>query len=272
MKAATLAFSQVPAAGRATGYRLQPVGTHLAESPLPHGLFGAMGGLLTNANDRGKYVAFHLPAWPPRDDAEAGPVRRSPVREMSQLWTPANLTAVNAGRVLRVTHSGYGLGIRSDCRFQHIVGHSGGLPGFGSYMAWLPEHGVGIYAMATLTYSGAAGTISQAWDLLRRTGGARKRETTPPSPALAKMRGHIWNLWREWTDAEGKEIAAINLFLDAPIYQRRDSIRRLKEQVFSTLAPTRPPSVQHLEFRKLESPGFRMAAPTGDPAGVACPE
>ena len=116
------------------------------------------------------------------------------------------------------------------------------------------------------------------------------------------MRGHIWNLWREWTDAEAKEIAAMNLFLDAPIAQRRASIQKVKDEagacsaagpvipenwlrgqfnltcatgtvgVFFTLAPTQPPSVQHLEFRKLESPTFRMAAPTGAPAGVACPE
>ena len=33
-------------------------------------------------------------------------------------------------------------------RFEHIVAHGGGLPGFGSYMAWLPEYGVGIFAMA----------------------------------------------------------------------------------------------------------------------------
>ena len=57
------------------------------------GVFGAMGGLLTTANDLGAYVAFHLSAWPPRDDAEAGPVKRASVREMAHLWTPANLTA-----------------------------------------------------------------------------------------------------------------------------------------------------------------------------------
>jgi hypothetical protein len=32
-----------------------------------------MGGLLTTATDRGKYVAFRLSAWPARDDPEAGP-------------------------------------------------------------------------------------------------------------------------------------------------------------------------------------------------------
>ena len=57
-----------------------------------------MGGLLTTAEDLGKYVAFHLSAWPPRDDAETGPVRRASVREMAHLWTPSNLTARGRGR------------------------------------------------------------------------------------------------------------------------------------------------------------------------------
>jgi CubicO group peptidase (beta-lactamase class C family) len=297
MSASTFEFATVPSATRATGYRLKPDGTFEEEQPLPHGVFGAMGGLLTNANDLGKYVAFHLNAWPPRDEADPGPVRRSSVREMSHLWTPANLNATPAA----ASHSGYGYGlsIRSDCRFQHIVGHGGGLPGFGSYMQWLPEYGVGIFAMASLTYSGPAKTIGQAWDVLLKTGGLQRRQL-PPSPALTAMREPLWQLWRQWDDAKAKQIAAMNLFLDAPIPQRRAVIAKLQSEagactaagpvipenwlrgqfnlscangtvgVFYTLAPTQPPLIQHLEFRRLQSPQMRMVAPTGPPAGVAC--
>jgi CubicO group peptidase (beta-lactamase class C family) len=115
-----------------------------------------MGGLLTTATDLGKYVAFHLSAWPARDDEDAGPVRRASVREMAHLWTPSNLTARLINAKLQASETGYGFGLRvtSDCRFEHIAAHGGGLPGFGSYMAWLPEYGVGMFAMATLTYSG----------------------------------------------------------------------------------------------------------------------
>ena len=168
-------------------------------------------------------------------------------------------------------------------------------------MAWLPEHGVGIFAMATLTYSGPSKPISQAWDALNKTGGLQKRET-PPSAKLTEMRGHIWDLWKDWDDAKAKRIAAMNLFLDAPISQRRAVIEKVKSEVgvctaagpvipenwlrgqfnltcakgvvgvFFTLAPTKPPLIQHLEFRKLESDKVRMVAPTGPPAGVACAE
>src|SRR5579864_367021 len=96
MDASTFEFSQVPAANLAVGYRLQPDGTYLEEPPLPQGAFGSAGGLLTTATDLGKYVAFHLSAWPSRDDAEAGPVRRASVREMSHRWTPSNLTGARS--------------------------------------------------------------------------------------------------------------------------------------------------------------------------------
>jgi len=301
MQDSAFEFSDVPAGRRAVAYRLRPDGAYAVESPLPRGVFGSMGGLLTSAADLGRYVAFHLSAWPPRDDADSGPVRRSSVREMAQMWTPANLTARGADGTLTASQSGYGFGLRvsSDCRFERIVGHGGGLPGFGSYMAWLPEYGVGIFAMANLTYAGPAEPISKAWDALLRTGGLQKREL-PPSPALSRMREHLINLWNDWNDAEAKSIAAMNLFLDAPAAQRRLEVRSLKAAVgdcrifgpmraenwlrgqfnlgcangtvgvFFTLSPTQPPLVQHLEFRKLSSDAVLMGAPTGAPAGVSC--
>ena len=151
-----------------------------------------MGGLLTTATDLGKYVAFHLSAWPPRDDEDAGPVRRASVREMAHLWTPSNLTARLVNGKLQASETGYGFGLRvtSDCRFEHIVAHGGGLPGFGSYMAWLPDYGVGMFAMATLTYSGPSEPISQAWDAMLKTGGLRKRELPPTTPADRDARPH----------------------------------------------------------------------------------
>ncbi len=301
MDGSTFQFGDVAAARRAIGYRLKPDGTYAEEPPLPHGAFGSMGGLLTTANDLGKYVAFHLSAWPPRDDDDAGPVRRASVREMAHLWTPSNLTARLIDGQLSASQTGYGFGLRvtSDCRFEQIVAHGGGLPGFGSHMQWLPDYGVGIFAMATLTYAGPAQPISQAWDAMLKTGGLRKREL-PPTTLQTEMRGHILNLWKRWDDAEAKRIAAVNFFLDAPAAERQAEIRALKTEVgectdagavmpenwmrgqfnmtcakgtvgvFFTLAPTQPPAVQHLAFQKLASPAERMGAPTGAPAGVSC--
>jgi hypothetical protein len=42
--------------------------------------------------------------------------------------------------------------------------------------------------------------------------------------------------------------------------------------VFYTMAPTQPPAVQHLAFRKIANEDVRLVAPTGPPAGVSCVE
>jgi CubicO group peptidase (beta-lactamase class C family) len=297
----TFQFSDVPASGRAVGYRLKPDGTYQEEPPLPHGVFGAMGGLLTTADDLGRYVAFHLSAWPPRDDPEAGPVKRASVREMAHLWTPSNLTLRRVSGELRASETGYGYGLRvtSDCRFETIAAHGGGLPGFGSYMAWLPDYGVGLFAMATLTYAGPAEAVNKSWDALLKTGALRKREL-PPTRLQSEMRESLAGLWRHWDDAQAKRIAAMNLLLDAPSAERQAEIQKLKDEVgacgdpgpvvpenwlrgqfnlecergtvgvFFTLAPTQPPAVQHLAFQKLAAKDARMGAPTGAPAGVTC--
>ena len=297
----TLEPLKVSAEHRAVGYRRTPAGPYLEEPPLPHGAFGAMGGLLTSANDLARYVAFQLSAWPPRDDAETGPVRRSSVREMNQMWRVSNLVASRPAGKLRADVRGYGYGLRiaADCRFDHISSHSGGLPGFGSHMAWLPEYGVGMFAMANLTYVGPAQPVSESWDVLLRTGGLRKREL-PAAPVLTQMRDHIAKLWTSWNDKEAKEIAAMNLFLDQPVGQRREQIDKLKAEVgtcssvgpvvpenwlrgqfdmtcangtvgvFFTLAPTQPPRLQHLAFQKIA--GSRLTAPTSSVPGVTCSE
>jgi CubicO group peptidase (beta-lactamase class C family) len=303
MGSTTFDFSRVPNEKRAIGYRLKPDGTFLEEPPLPQGAFGSTGGLLTNADDLGRYVAFHLSAWPPRDEPDVGPVKRSSVREMSHRWTPSNLTARRVEGKVQVSDSGYGygLGIRSDCRFERIVAHSGGLPGFGSTMAWLPDYGVGIFAMASLTYSGPSEATNRAWDALQRTGGLQQREL-PASPVLVQMRQHVVNLWNHWDEAEAKQVGAMNLLIDAPSAQRSEEIQSLQKQVgectnagpviaenwlrgqvnltcahgnvgaFFTLSPTAPPKIQHLSYRKIESDTVRLGAPTGAPAGVSCAE
>src|SRR3954454_24846937 len=79
-----------PAERRAFGYRWEDDAWKL-EPTMAHGAFGAMGGIETSANDYAKWVAYLLSAWPARDGTEAGPVRRSSVRELS---TGANFPSV----------------------------------------------------------------------------------------------------------------------------------------------------------------------------------
>jgi hypothetical protein len=79
---------------------------------------------------------------------------------------------------------------------------------------------MGMFAMATLTYSGPSAPISAAWDVMLKTGGLRKREL-PPTTRQTEMRGHVFNLWKKWDDAEAKPIVSVNFFLDKPASQRQ---------------------------------------------------
>jgi CubicO group peptidase (beta-lactamase class C family) len=280
MKASTLEPSAVPEKVRAAGYG-KTGDTYTVIPSLAHGSFGAMGGMLVSTRDLARYVAFHLSAWPPRDEQENGPVRRSSVREMQRVWRTSNFQ-VNRNTPdgpLRAMSGGYGYGVAvsRDCRFAHIVGHGGGLPGFGSYMWWLPEYGVGMIAMTNLTYTAPTPAIDEAFDVLRRTGGLKPREL-PASPVLISTRDAISKLWQHWDNSAAEALAADNLFLDSPAATRSSEIEKIKKEVGAcrepgelepenllrgkfrlpcergfvdvsfTLAPTMPPKVQFLRF------------------------
>ena len=229
MTSTTLEVKQVPANRLAHGYRRQD-GQWLEEPQLPDGAFGPMGGMLTSVADLGKWVAFMLDAWPPRDGAERGPVKRSSVREMQQVVRYNGATAVRDTATNAISLSaggyGYGLGVRQTCQFPTSISHSGGLPGFGSLMRWLPEYGVGIVALGSLTYTGWGTPVNQAFDALVKTGGLVAREPAP-APILVQRREQVSRLVNGWNDRLADSIAAMNLFLDESKDRRRASIEAL---------------------------------------------
>lgn len=297
MPATTLQAPDVPPAVLAHGYRLQD-GEWLEEPPLPDGSFGPMGGMLTSITDLGRYVGFLMSAWPPSDAPDTGPVRRASLREMQQIHRPrpARVTRSAADGSIQLNAGGYGfgLGISQSCGFGHVVAHSGGLPGFGSQMRWLPEYGVGIIALGNLTYTGWGGVITQALDLLAATGALQPR-VPQPSPALVEAREQVSRLVVEWNDALADTVAAMNLFRDESKLRRRAQIEAVMAEagpcrnegsflvenalrgrwrmacergaveVSITLAPIIPPKVQYLNVQRVD-PVVPLAPPPACPA------
>jgi CubicO group peptidase (beta-lactamase class C family) len=284
MTSTTLEPGDVPADRLAHGYRLVD-GQWVEEPQLPDGAFGPMGGMLTSLADLGRWVGLMLDAWPARDGDAAGPLRRSSLREMQQVARFGGASVVRDTAAGTVTLSaggyGYGLGIRQTCLFRAVVSHSGGLPGFGSLMRWLPEHGVGIVAMGNLTYTGWGGVTDQALQALARTGGLQPR-VPQPAPVLLRRQEQVSRLVARWDDALADSLAAMNLYRDEPKPRRRAAIERMVQAaggecrpegafradnalrggwrmrcrdsdlgVYITLAPTEPARVQHLEVRPL---------------------
>ena len=292
MRDTTFEGARVPRDRIARGYSRQD-NAWIEEPALPHGTFGAMGGLWTSTRDLARYVAFHLSAWPPRDGADAGPVKRSSVREQQQVsrWEPGRATrrAVGGPLVLIAGGYGYGLAISQNCRFRHVVSHGGGLPGYGSGMVWLPEYGVGVIGMANQTYSAPSRVFNDALETLAKTGALRPR-VVQPSPALLQSKADVSRLVTAWDAALASRIAADNLFLDESAERRAARSRELSVthgackpddgleaenalrgtwrmtcergwlNVEITLAPTQPPRVQDLSVTSVMPPGREMTA------------
>ncbi len=260
MTVTTLEARTVPATRLAHGYRRQD-GRWLEEEQLPDGAFGPMGGMLTSAADLGRWVAFMLDAWPPRDGDEGRVLRRASRREMQQVWRVNGATALRdatGAPSLSAGGYGYGLGVRQTCRFRITVAHTGGLPGFGSLMRWLPEYGVGIVAMGNLTYTGWNGVADQALDLLAGTGALEPRQPQP-APVLVQMREQVTRLVTRWDDALGDSVAAMNLFRDEPRERRRVAIERVRLAAGDRCQPEGPFVVENALRGR-----WRLRCATGD--------
>ena len=231
MRSTTLEARDVPPQRLAHGYRLQD-GAWLEEPQLPDGAFGPMGGMLTSVSDLSRWVGFLLDAWPPRDGDEGPVLRRASRREMQQVARYNGATAVrdaSGGITLSAGGYGYGLGVRQTCQWRISVSHTGGLPGFGSLMRWLPDQGVGIVAMGNLTYTGWGTVAEQSLGMLAATGALTVRPAQP-APVLLQRQAQVAQLVARWDDALADTVAAMNLYLDESKARRRAALGRLLAQ------------------------------------------
>jgi CubicO group peptidase (beta-lactamase class C family) len=223
-------YGKVPDSTLAIGYRW--LNAVWEAQPMEHdGAYGIMGGILTTAEDFARYMNFMLSAWPARDGADNSPLQRSSLREMQQPWNFAGLNPnykYPDGR-LCPTAAGYGYGLRwsKDCEGRITVGHSGGLPGFGSNWTILPDYGIGIVSFINQTYAPATSLNIQSLDLLVKEADLKPR-TIPPSPILLQRQQELTALLPDWKNAEQAPIFAENFFFDYQI----DSLRKEAKTLF----------------------------------------
>ena len=231
MNATKWEFTKVPESKLAHGYRW--VESKWIEEALLHdGAYGAMGGLLTSMEDFAKYVAFHQSAWPPKNDIESKVLKRSSLREMQQPW---NISGFNtaykypSGRSCAVVSAYcYGLNWLRDCENRVYVGHSGGLPGFGSHWRFLPELGIGVIAFANLTYASTTPINMKVLDTLIISAQLKPRQI-PPSNILKQRQNELVKLLPDWNNAEKSGIFAENFFADYYIASLKNESKSLFE-------------------------------------------
>lgn len=210
-------YAKVPPDQLAHGYRL--LNGQLVEQPMLHGgAYGAMGGLITTLEDFAKYEAFQLDAWPSRSGGDEAVLKRSSRREMQQPWTFNNLNpgfTYYAGGPVCPMVSSYAYGIRwsHDCRGRTFVGHTGGLPGFGSNWNTLPDYGVGVIAFANLTYANAGAINLEVLDTLVTLARLKPRAVLV-SRILQERKRELVALLPDWQGARESGIFADNFWLD----------------------------------------------------------
>ncbi|WP_437728399.1 serine hydrolase domain-containing protein [Sorangium sp. So ce861] len=178
----------VPAGRLATGH----VKKHGTLKPEPHWRFGASeaaGGLYTSVRDMARYAAFQLSAYPPRSGADAGPLRRSSVREAHTAARPASLSVEPAGPEGRYAvdarASAIGLAWRAleSCEDEEVVLHSGAVDGYSAWVELYPRAGVGLVLLSSLVDTDREALLGEVRAALRRAGVTAPRKERP-SPRL----------------------------------------------------------------------------------------
>lgn len=222
-------FTKVPVQQLAHGYQWDK--DHWQEHTLLHdGSFGAMGGMITSVESFARYIALHQTAWPPRDDVETGPIKRASLREMHQPW---RYYAYNAHSKLDVqvcaTIMAYGYGLRwlHDCHEREYIGHSGGLPGFGSNWVFLPDYGIGVVLLANTTYATAEAINLKVINTLIIKGHLKPWQL-PPSAILQQKKDELLKYLPNWQNAQESGLFAANFFLDFSV----DSLKKETQELF----------------------------------------
>ncbi|WP_300435563.1 serine hydrolase domain-containing protein [Christiangramia sp.] len=277
-------YTEVPEDQLAHGYLWEE--NKWVDQPYLHdGAYGAMGGMISTVEDFSKYMAFHLSAWPPRNDVEAGPLKRSSLREMHHPWNlpSAHLNAkkTSGEPCPTVSAYGYGLGWIKDCENKVTIAHSGGLPGFGSQWRILPEYGIGIVSFANRTYANTGMANAQALDTLFALSDLQLRQL-PPSEILKQRKEELVEILPNWESAQASGIFAENFFMDnfkeelkgeaEAAFERAGEITNISEvipqnqlrgnflmegekaniRIHFTLTPQNPPMIQAYNLQVLE--------------------
>lgn len=215
---------------RALGYRWEE-GEFSDEPALGPGVFGAMGGVMTNADDYEKWVAFLLGAWPPRDGEDAGPVKRSTVRELSQglnfprVYTRDGLEEDETCSVA-VTYA-MGFAVTAECELGTTLAHSGGYPGYGSNLLLMPEAGVGIFAFANRTYAAPSRIVREAALELASAGELSARDW-PVSAVVADAYAAAGAIYAQGSFAPADGKLAMNFTMDTALPVRERALAKLK--------------------------------------------
>ena len=213
-------------------FRVQD-GVNVAEPPpLDDGGLAPMGGLWSNLNDLAAWTHWLGEAFSTNgSDDDAMTVARASRRQMQTTQTYRFLdhrsaSGPDGASVANSEGYGFGLCVDHDDRHGLVVHHTGGLPGYGSNMRWLPGRGLAVLALANVTYAKMEALTSRLLDRLGDLG-AIPAAAPVAWPALERAGRGLVELLNEWDNARANELFADNVELDESFARRAEAARRL---------------------------------------------
>ena len=160
-----------------------------------------------------------------------------------------------------------GVNVTMDTRLGRVVNHSGGLPGFGSNMRWVPGKGIGIMAFGNERYA-PMGYLT--YDILDALTDAEVDATGGPAFAAAPTvgipeTGHVPRALaalvaaiNSWDDNAVSSLMADNVFLDESLDRRRAAAAKIVAEHGEL----------HIESIEIESGSMGIATVVGEKLGT----
>jgi CubicO group peptidase (beta-lactamase class C family) len=213
------------------GHRWQDGMWQEEDRPLADGDWAPMAGLWSTVPDLASWITFFMDAFPSRNAPDNGPLSRRSRREMQRIHQVAPADDPPDAPV--IAGYGYGLWVEADAALGDVVGHRGGLPGFGSHMRWLPERGIGVIALANGTYAPMHAATLGVLRQLDASGLLPQARGVEVSQALSSARDALLRLLTEWDDELAAQVFSKNVALDDPLDRRRNAAADVRRRLGS---------------------------------------
>ncbi len=194
--------------------------------PLGDGAIAPMGGLWSTLDDLAAWTTWLGDAWPTSGSRTAAPsdavISPSTRREMQQANVTRRIEARPDGPngpVHTAGGYGYGLFVDDDARHGRVVHHTGGLPGYGSNMRWLPDRRVAVIALANTTYAPMQPLTLRMLDRMAELDALPPAYGADPALLTAAAEGLVALLGR-WDDEAAGRLFTDNVGLDDSFERR----------------------------------------------------